>query len=341
MCVVLLAYFYYNTRTWGNSMSYAEFREKMMLVDNVLAGRVFETNINKLPVLAELFKEYENAQKYFIPGLNMTDYDESCNGLYEDSVSGDFDKDWYSWKEYEFKMIHLNKTETKVWNCDRRSGVEPYGCCTACEDVENCCACQNDGKRDIMKEVLEPNKDVPFALNSPITRGFGFEQTSERYQMQELYQTALRKLGYGGSQKAVENYAHCKAFTYIPPGGFFLWHTNRYDNSVVPYRMYIISVDRDGESAFKYQLPNGENHEVMDFHGAVRIFKNTFDDPKTGEEKYLWHSVYSNCHRNSLGFEIRPIELIAMLDECGSCWDDVKQSYLEIYGTPYAGLNGS
>ena len=75
-----------------------------MLVDAVLAGRVFETNINKLPVLSELFKEYEKAQKYFIPGLNMTDYDESCNSLYEDSVSGDFDKDFYEWKEYEYKV---------------------------------------------------------------------------------------------------------------------------------------------------------------------------------------------------------------------------------------------
>merc|ERR1711937_105020 len=102
----------------------------------------------------------------------------------------------------------------------------------------------------------------------------------------------------------------------------------------------MISVDRDGESAFKYQLPNGENHDVMDFHGAVRIFKNTFDDLNTGEEKYLWHSVYSNAHRNSLGFEIRAPEIVALLDTCGtSCWDDLKKQYEEIYGVPYDRLN--
>ena len=104
MCIVLVAYFYYNTRSLGNSMSRADFIEKIMLVDNVLAGRVFETNINKLPVLTELFREYEKSQKYFIPGLNMTDYDDSCNDLYQDSVSGDFDKEYYEWKEYELKV---------------------------------------------------------------------------------------------------------------------------------------------------------------------------------------------------------------------------------------------
>merc|ERR1719443_612352 len=92
--------------------------EKMMLVDAVLAGRVFETNINELPVLSELFKEYEKAQKYFIPGLNMTDYDESCNDMYEDSVSGDFDKDFYRMKEYQYKVIDRNMTDVKTNVCD-------------------------------------------------------------------------------------------------------------------------------------------------------------------------------------------------------------------------------
>ena len=231
----------------------------------------------------------------------------------------------------------MNKTEDKIWNCERRTVIEPYGCCTACREVENCCACKNDGRKDIMKEVILPNKDVPFAINSPITRGFGFEQTDERYDLEDLYQAALRKLGYQGTEKAAHNYAHCKALSYIPPGGFFLWHTNRYDNNVVPYRLYIISVDRDGESAFKYQLPNGENHDVMDFHGAVRLFKNTFNDPRTKEEKYLWHTVYSQAHRQSIGFEIRPPEIVALLDKCDTCWDDFKQQFQEIYKEAYVG----
>ena len=104
MCIVLVAYFYYNTRTLSRTISQAEFNEKMRLVDSVLAGRVFETNINELPILSKLFKEYEKAQKYFIPGLNMTDYDGGCDHLYEDIVSGDFDKEYYADKEYQYKV---------------------------------------------------------------------------------------------------------------------------------------------------------------------------------------------------------------------------------------------
>jgi hypothetical protein len=75
----------------------------------------------------------------------------------------------------------------------------------------------------------------------------------------------------------------------------------------------------------------------MDFHGAVRIFKNTFDDAVTGEEKFLWHTVYiKNAHRQSLGFEIHPMELVALLDSCGTCWDDLKQQYEDIYKKPFS-----
>ena len=147
----------------------------------------------------------------------------------------------------------------------------------------------------------------------------------------------LRELGYDGMEKLAKKYAHLKAFSYMPPGGFFMWHTNRYDNMKVPYRIYIISVETDGESAFKYELPNGEGYDVMDFHGAVRLFKNTFDDSQTGEEKYLWHTVYSNTHRHSVGFEIRPPEIVALLDSCDTCWEDMKQRYKDVYGVYFKG----
>jgi hypothetical protein len=266
----------------------------------------------------------------------MTDYDESCNGLYEDSVSGDFDKDWYSWKEYEFKMIHNNRTEARVWKCEMSIEVEPYGCCSACR-TENCCACSFDGKKDVYKDVLEPNKDVPFVLNGPISRGFGLEVSEERYSLQKLYRKVLKALGYKvRDADDFKHYSQVKNWQYMPPAGFFMWHTNRYDNMKEPYRIYMISVDKDGESVFKYQLPNGESHEVMDFHGAVRLFKNTYDDPKTGEESFLWHTVYiKNAHRQSLGFEIRPREIVLLLDSCGTCWDDLRQQYQDVYGVPY------
>jgi hypothetical protein len=326
---------FYNTRKLSDSMGRATFQEKMLLVDAVLAGRVFETSINKLPVLSALFEEYEKAQKYFVHGINMTDYDESCNDRYEDSLSGNFDKEYYMQKEYQYKMVQKNKTEHKHPSvCNRDRSVAPYGCCTACY-VEGCCECLYDGKKDIVKDVLEPNRHIPITLNSQINRGFSMKATPEKKTIENLYKDVLRELGYDGTEKMAGKYAHLKAFSYMIPGSFFMWHTNRYDNMKVPYRMYIISVDEDGQSAFKYELPNGEGHDVMDFHGSVRLFKNTFDDAETGEEKYLWHSVYSNTHRQSLGFEIRPNEIVALLDSCDTCWDDLMKQYKEIYKEAY------
>jgi hypothetical protein len=331
MCIVLVAYFYYNTRTLSQTYSYAEFKDKMQLVDSVLAGRVFETSVSQVAVLSKLFKEYEKMQKYFIRGLNMTDWDGGCDHLYEDIVSGDFDRAWYSEKEYEYKMLYRNYTDVKIWNCDQQS---EYGCCSSCKDVEDCCSCKYSDK--FIEEVLEPNKHVPMRVTSQITYGFNMMRAQEKEKLTDLYEGVIKKLGYQGTGKKLYAYSFCKNWQYLAPGGFLMWHTNRYDNNKTPYRIYIMSVDQDGESAFKYKLPNGENHEVKDFHGAVRLFKNTFNDPKTGEEKFLWHSVYSNTHRHSLGFEIRPNEIVALLDRCDTCWDDLKQQYEDIYKKPFS-----
>ena len=94
-----------------------------------------------------------------------------------------------------------------------------------------------------------------------------------------------------------------------------------------PTRIYIIAVSEDGESAFKYVLPDGTLVEVLDFHGAVRIFKNTNIDSRTGEALHLWHTVYSKTtHRYSIGFEIHPEQIVTLLDDCGrSCWEGFQE----------------
>ena len=227
-------------------------------------------------------------------------------------------------------MVYRNNTDVDIWACDMKS---EYGCCSACKDVKDCCNCKYDER--FVEEVLDPNKHVPFRISSPITFGFNLAKAEPKRIFQDLYESVIIQLGYKGKGKNLYAYSFCKNWQYLAPGGFLMWHTNRYDNNAVPYRIYIMSVEEDGESAFKYQLPNSENHEVLDFHGAVRLFKNTYDDPKTGEEKFLWHSVYSNTHRHSLGFEIRPREIVAMLDTCESCWEDLKKQYKEIYKKPF------
>ena len=118
-------------------------------------------------------------------------------------------------------------------------------------------------------------------------------------------------------------------YTYMPPEGFLMWHTSQHDNSNVPYRLYLISVDEDGGSFFKYQkLVKGDVVELPDFHGAVRIFKNAKVDSDSEEGKlgYLWHTAYSKtAHRHSIDFEIHPEQIVALLDSCDTCWDDFQK----------------
>ena len=122
----------------------------------------------------------------------------------------------------------------------------------------------------------------------------------------------------------------------MPPGGFFFWHTNKYDNKKVAYRVYLISVDRPGESGFKYQRnTDGAVVNMADYHGALRIFKNTHTEEEEEKEgtllgkkkkkrSYLWHTAYSKrAHRHSIGFEIPPEQLVALMDACEGCWEDV------------------
>merc|ERR1711970_1418823 len=81
--------------------------------------------------------------------------------------------------------------------------------------------------------------------------------------------------GEADLRRDLETVPAIKNYSYMPPGGFLAWHTNRFDNNRVPYRIYLISVDRDSSSSFKYLQPWSELVEVKDFNGAVRLFKNT------------------------------------------------------------------
>lgn len=86
------------------------------------------------------------------------------------------------------------------------------------------------------------------------------------------------------------------SFLY-PPQGFREWHTNIHDMS--GWRMYIVNVDREKKSFFRYMDPN--THElktIWDRKGQVNIFK-------IDTEKPIWHCVKSlNTNRWSKGFRI-------------------------------------
>ncbi len=88
---------------------------------------------------------------------------------------------------------------------------------------------------------------------------------------------------------------------YYPPGGYAEWHTNKYD--LTGWRMYYIKTTEPDKSWFRYK------HVKQDtFHIAPDITEhyNMFY-LEGGEDNLIWHSVYSDTHRFSIGFNVPPI----------------------------------
>ena len=73
---------------------------------------------------------------------------------------------------------------------------------------------------------------------------FNLKSKEEARILATLYGKAMVRLGFKGDNKSFQRLTTIKNYSYMPPGGFLAWHTNRFDNNRVPYRIYLISVDR-------------------------------------------------------------------------------------------------
>ena len=238
------------------------------------------------------------------------------------------------------KVKYLNKTLNPDGLTKRRGGLRKkicdfnykYGCCLK-QWLPNACVCDYDGAFDIKTTMDTWYKDLPeIKVKSKITRGFSIQNSKDSEALRELFGDVLIELGVKEKKgsNALKKKTHVKNFSYMPPEGFIMWHTNKFDNNEVSYRMYIINTDKDYGSAFRYLLPNGKMKKVYDFNGAVRLFTNTNVHPETGEKEFLWHTVYSKANRLSLGFEMHPPQMVKLLDGCDGCWDKVEMQRKEI-----------
>lgn len=85
-------------------------------------------------------------------------------------------------------------------------------------------------------------------------------------------------------------------FFLYPPGGYMGWHTNSLNPG---WRIYISLSDVPEQSWFRYQEP--ESKKIVDLTDqkiSFRLFKVCKKVP-------LWHAVYSDTYRYSLGFWIK------------------------------------
>jgi hypothetical protein len=80
---------------------------------------------------------------------------------------------------------------------------------------------------------------------------------------------------------------------WYPTGSYMAWHTN---SGVPGWRMYINYAEEPGKSFFRYRDPNtGAIVTLWDKRWNIRLFRITRDNP-------LWHAVYSDTNRFSLGY---------------------------------------
>jgi hypothetical protein len=91
---------------------------------------------------------------------------------------------------------------------------------------------------------------------------------------------------------------------WYPPGGFMGWHTNL---STPGWRLYINVVDEPGKSFFRYREPStGEIITSWDRPWNFRFFRITPGRP-------LWHAIYSETNRFSLGYRVLSMPLMARI----------------------------
>jgi len=111
----------------------------------------------------------------------------------------------------------------------------------------------------------------------------------------------LRSAFEGGNKLSITSSGH---FWY-PPGGYMGWHTN---NGLPGWRIYLTHATEPGQSFFRYRDPaSGQIITSTDHQWDVRLFKI---DPNV----VLWHAVYSQTDRFSLGYLVypkRPLHAVA------------------------------
>lgn len=93
----------------------------------------------------------------------------------------------------------------------------------------------------------------------------------------------------------------CSGHFWYPPGGYMGWHTN---SGAPGWRVYITHAREPGKSFFRYRLPDtGVVVTSRDRTWDVRLFRIAASAP-------LWHAVYSETDRYSLGYVVHRASIL-------------------------------
>lgn len=93
---------------------------------------------------------------------------------------------------------------------------------------------------------------------------------------------------------------HASGHFWYPPAGYMGWHTNARRPG---WRFYVTYADEPERSFFRYRDPvSGRVVTSVDGHWTFRLFR-------VDRQRPLWHAVYSDTHRFSFGYRVRPWSL--------------------------------
>jgi len=96
-------------------------------------------------------------------------------------------------------------------------------------------------------------------------------------------------------QQSIETNLVPSGHFWYPKASFMGWHTNSRSPG---WRIYINYTEDEGKSFFRYRNQNNEIITLNDKKWNLRVFRITENQP-------LWHCVYSNTNRFSLGYMLK------------------------------------
>lgn len=156
-----------------------------------------------------------------------------------------------------------------------------------------------------LEQILDTGTDVHgIATNREISNVISFNIPGDSCSVFSEEVLALRsRVDEWVSRRLLETFeapypleVSCSGHFWYPQGGYMGWHTN----SAAPgWRIYVTHAREPGKSFFRYREPGtGRIITSLDSEWNVRAFRIDPDIP-------LWHAVYSDTDRFSLGYVVR------------------------------------
>ena len=134
---------------------------------------------------------------------------------------------------------------------------------------------------------------VPFNVRYTADVVFDPEVAARRRRLELELTRWIRTLFPAGLRLVLSPAGHW----WYPPGTYFGWHTNQ---GYPGWRLYLTHAEEPGRSYFRYRDPQqGTIETSVDTSWDMRLFE-------IGEQRHLWHAIYSETHRFSVGWYVRP-----------------------------------